>query len=88
MEARESRGEASTREELSKLTLNEPGQAFPVPQRGRPCAKRLEMIPYHLEQDALRGIARLVATGRCGHATRIRVRSTSDKVWSIRPNSR
>jgi hypothetical protein len=45
------------------------------------------MIPNHLEQDALRGIARLIATGRCGHATPVRVWSASSKTRSIRPNS-
>ncbi len=68
VEARESRGETPAREELAKLPLYKPGQAFPVPQRGRVGAKRLEVILHEVVEDAVCGIARLVDAGRLGHA--------------------
>ena len=59
MEARESRGETPAGEELAKLPLDKPGQTFPVPQRRRLRAKRLEVIAHDVIEDALRRIARL-----------------------------
>jgi hypothetical protein len=44
------------------------------------------MIPHHVEQDTLRGIVGLVATGGCGHAPAVRVRSASGAASSIRPD--
>jgi hypothetical protein len=74
VEAREACGETPARQELAKLPLDKPGQTFPVPQRGRRRAKRLEVILHEVVEDAVCRIARLVASGCLGHARRARVR--------------
>ncbi len=56
----EAAGQAAAAEKIAELLLDEPKQPFPVAQTRGLRAERLEVIPDHLEQHALRGIPRLV----------------------------
>jgi hypothetical protein len=64
----DSRRETSASEEFAKLLLDEAGQALSITERGRLDAEGLEMILHGVIENALTGIAWLVASTRRGHA--------------------
>jgi hypothetical protein len=67
MKPRESRREAAAAEKVPKFLLDKPREAFPVSQRRRVGAERLEVIQDNAVQHALRGTARLVRRRWRGH---------------------
>ena len=56
--------QTATPQKVAELLLDESRQPFPVTQTGRLRAERLEVIADHLEQHAVRRIARPVGLGR------------------------
>ena len=54
----------ATPQKVAELLLDKSGQPFAVPQTRRLSAERLEVIADHLEQHAVRRIARPVRLGR------------------------
>ena len=67
-EAGEAAGQTATPKEVAELLLDKSREPFPVTNRCRVRAKRLEMVPHDLLKDARRGIARLVCARRLRHA--------------------
>jgi hypothetical protein len=71
VKAGESGRQAPAGQEVAELLLDKSGEPFPVAQRRRLGAERLEVFEHDLMEQALSGIARLVACGRLDHTPHV-----------------